>query len=216
MEKVQQEMKNPTRFTFDSAAEHVYTLLLKKDCYPRFIRSEHYRHLLAAGVQPLQKKRYSNGATASSPFGIPRSFYSSFTLHSQIFRFRWTSEEEDFVHLGTGAWEPSAAAASTVEHRRCRRQATRKRSKSFRIRSRTCDLRGQGHRGCSEGTSLSQPVESHRYTVQVSHILLFQRFIHTILPVCRSSPRLSKMQNDQYRRLDFIVRYFQGRSGLSR
>ncbi|XP_023317556.1 regulator of G-protein signaling 9 isoform X1 [Trichogramma pretiosum] len=58
MEKVHQEMKNPTRFTFDSAAEHVYTLLLKKDCYPRFIRSDHYRNLLAAGVQPLQKKRF--------------------------------------------------------------------------------------------------------------------------------------------------------------
>lgn len=50
-------MKNPSRFTFDSAAEHVYTLLLKKDCYPRFIRSDQYRNLLAAGVQPLQKKR---------------------------------------------------------------------------------------------------------------------------------------------------------------
>ncbi|XP_076390838.1 uncharacterized protein LOC100874850 isoform X1 [Megachile rotundata] len=58
MEKVHQEMKNPNRFTFDSAAEHVYTLLLKKDCYPRFIRSDQYRNLLAAGVQPLQKKRF--------------------------------------------------------------------------------------------------------------------------------------------------------------
>lgn len=60
MEKVHQEMKNPSRFTFDSAAEHVYTLLLKKDCYPRFIRSDQYRNLLAAGVQPLQKKRFFN------------------------------------------------------------------------------------------------------------------------------------------------------------
>ncbi|XP_047359187.1 uncharacterized protein LOC124952804 isoform X3 [Vespa velutina] len=58
MEKVHQEMKNPSRFTFDSAAEHVYTLLLKKDCYPRFIRSDQYRNLLAAGIQPLQKKRF--------------------------------------------------------------------------------------------------------------------------------------------------------------
>ncbi|XP_043520524.1 regulator of G-protein signaling 9 isoform X3 [Frieseomelitta varia] len=56
MEKVHQEMKNPNRFTFDCAAEHVYTLLLKKDCYPRFIRSDQYRNILAAGVQPLQKK----------------------------------------------------------------------------------------------------------------------------------------------------------------
>ncbi|KYN21337.1 PREDICTED: regulator of G-protein signaling 9 isoform X3 [Trachymyrmex cornetzi] len=58
MERIHQEMKNPSRFTFDSAAEHVYTLLLKKDCYPRFIRSDQYRNLLAAGVQPLQKKRF--------------------------------------------------------------------------------------------------------------------------------------------------------------
>jgi hypothetical protein len=27
------------RYTFDKAADHVYTLLLKKDCYPRFLRS---------------------------------------------------------------------------------------------------------------------------------------------------------------------------------
>jgi len=58
MERVHQELRTPTRFTFDSAAEHVYTLLLKKDCYPRFIRSEHYKNLLAAGVQPSQKKRF--------------------------------------------------------------------------------------------------------------------------------------------------------------
>ncbi|KAL0272457.1 UNVERIFIED_CONTAM: hypothetical protein PYX00_005417 [Menopon gallinae] len=58
MEKVHNEMKNPSRFTFDSAAEHVYTLLLKKDCYPRFIRSDLYKNLLAAGVQPSHKKRF--------------------------------------------------------------------------------------------------------------------------------------------------------------
>lgn len=57
MEKVHQEMQNPSRFTFDAAQEHVYTLLLKKDCYPRFIRSEYYKNLLATGVQPSQKKR---------------------------------------------------------------------------------------------------------------------------------------------------------------
>lgn len=71
MEKVHQEMKNPSRFTFDSAAEHVYTLLLKKDCYPRFIRSDQYRNLLAAGVQPSQKKRYvRNSFKSSSIFSV--------------------------------------------------------------------------------------------------------------------------------------------------
>lgn len=57
MERVHQEMKTPSRFTFDCAQEHVYTLLLKKDCYPRFIRSEHYKNLLATGIQPSAKKR---------------------------------------------------------------------------------------------------------------------------------------------------------------
>lgn len=60
MEVVQKGLKNPSRFTFDAAAEHIYMLLLKKDCYPRFIRSEHYKNLLATGIQPLHKKRFFN------------------------------------------------------------------------------------------------------------------------------------------------------------
>lgn len=63
MERTQQELKAPSRFTFDPAAEHVYALLLKKDCYPRFRRSEMYKQLLASGVQPSAKKRY---------VGVPR------------------------------------------------------------------------------------------------------------------------------------------------
>ncbi|XP_034935564.1 regulator of G-protein signaling 9 isoform X2 [Chelonus insularis] len=80
MDRVHQEMKNPSRFTFDAAAEHVYTLLLKKDCYPRFIRSDHYRNLLAAGVQPLQKKRFfgfggqAKKKAASSSSTVPVNF----------------------------------------------------------------------------------------------------------------------------------------------
>ncbi|XP_071548464.1 uncharacterized protein [Panulirus ornatus] len=57
MEKTQLQMKNPTRYTYDLASEHVYILLLKKDCYPRFLRSEQYKTLLANAVQPSQKKR---------------------------------------------------------------------------------------------------------------------------------------------------------------
>ncbi|RXG53470.1 Regulator of G-protein signaling 11 [Armadillidium vulgare] len=57
MEVTQQNMKSPTRFTYDLASEHVYVLLLKKDCYPRFLRSDHYKNLLANAIQPSQKKR---------------------------------------------------------------------------------------------------------------------------------------------------------------
>uniref|UniRef100_A0A8D8WIG5 Regulator of G-protein signaling 7 n=1 Tax=Cacopsylla melanoneura TaxID=428564 RepID=A0A8D8WIG5_9HEMI len=58
MERTQTELKAPSRFTYDAAAEHVYTLLLKNDCYPRFVRSDHYKTLLQAGKQPCTKKRF--------------------------------------------------------------------------------------------------------------------------------------------------------------
>ncbi|XP_042240174.1 uncharacterized protein LOC121878193 isoform X3 [Homarus americanus] len=57
MEKTQLMMKQPSRYTYDLASEHVYILLLKKDCYPRFLRSEQYKTLLANAIQPSQKKR---------------------------------------------------------------------------------------------------------------------------------------------------------------
>uniref|UniRef100_A0A0K8SJH4 Regulator of G-protein signaling 7 n=1 Tax=Lygus hesperus TaxID=30085 RepID=A0A0K8SJH4_LYGHE len=56
-ESTSNEMKNPSRFTFDSAAHHVYTVLLNKDCYPRFVRSEQYKNLLANALHPPTKKR---------------------------------------------------------------------------------------------------------------------------------------------------------------
>ncbi|KAL2723947.1 uncharacterized protein V1478_008460 [Vespula squamosa] len=83
MEKVHQEMKNPSRFTFDSAAEHVYTLLLKKDCYPRFIRSDQYRNLLAAGVQPSQKKRFFSFGGQAKKKMAPSTSTTTSTLQQQ-------------------------------------------------------------------------------------------------------------------------------------
>lgn len=45
-ENTRNNMSNPSKSMFDDAADHVYTLLLKNDCYPRFIRSEHYKKLI--------------------------------------------------------------------------------------------------------------------------------------------------------------------------
>uniref|UniRef100_A0A182KDG4 Regulator of G-protein signaling 7 n=1 Tax=Anopheles christyi TaxID=43041 RepID=A0A182KDG4_9DIPT len=75
MEKVQQGLKSPSRFAFDAAAEHIYTLLLKKDCYPRFVRSEHYKSLMVNAIQPSLKKRFfgfgggakKKGSTSTAP-----------------------------------------------------------------------------------------------------------------------------------------------------
>lgn len=60
MESVLKGLQNPSRFTFDAASEHIYMLLLKKDCYPRFIRSDHYKRLLETGIQPAHKRRFFN------------------------------------------------------------------------------------------------------------------------------------------------------------
>lgn len=60
MEATQQLMKTPSRYTYQVAADHVYILLLKKDCYPRFLRSEQYKTLLANAIQPSQRKRFFN------------------------------------------------------------------------------------------------------------------------------------------------------------
>jgi len=56
-EKIHQEIKKPSKFIFDHAAKHVYSFLLKNDCYPRFIRSEHYKNLLVNGIDASAKRR---------------------------------------------------------------------------------------------------------------------------------------------------------------
>ncbi|CAB4067716.1 RGS [Lepeophtheirus salmonis] len=76
MEATREAMKNPSRFTFETTAGgHVYTFLIKKDCYPRFIRSESYKTLLAnAGLElewgPAQTGRDSATKITLEDFNI--------------------------------------------------------------------------------------------------------------------------------------------------
>ena len=46
----------PWRFSFQVAQEHIF-LLMKKDSYARFLRSEHYKNLVANALQPEGKKK---------------------------------------------------------------------------------------------------------------------------------------------------------------
>ncbi|XP_067120845.1 regulator of G-protein signaling 7-like [Centruroides vittatus] len=55
-ETIIETMKNPTRYTFDSAQEHVFALM-EKDTYPRFLRSDDYKNLLHTARQTSHKKR---------------------------------------------------------------------------------------------------------------------------------------------------------------
>ena len=45
-----------SRHTFEVAAEHVYTLL-KRDCYPRFMRSEPYKAIINNAMNPSNQKK---------------------------------------------------------------------------------------------------------------------------------------------------------------
>ncbi|CAH1795434.1 unnamed protein product, partial [Owenia fusiformis] len=59
MEKTQQNLQSPSRFTFDEAQAHIYSLM-KKDSYARFLRSDHYKSLLLNALQPNSiKKKFS-------------------------------------------------------------------------------------------------------------------------------------------------------------
>lgn len=49
-------LRSGSRYALDHAADHVYGLLLKKDCYPRFVRSDHFQRLLTEGKNVHQKK----------------------------------------------------------------------------------------------------------------------------------------------------------------
>lgn len=58
VERTQLALEKPSRFTLDAAQQHVFTLM-KKDTYPRFVRSDHYRQLLvkASLLQQAQVQR---------------------------------------------------------------------------------------------------------------------------------------------------------------
>ncbi|ELT89740.1 hypothetical protein CAPTEDRAFT_201452 [Capitella teleta] len=57
MEGTLQSIKHATRYSFDAAQEHIF-LLMKKDSYQRFLRSEQYKHLLATAINPSPKKKW--------------------------------------------------------------------------------------------------------------------------------------------------------------
>ncbi|XP_067162210.1 regulator of G-protein signaling 11 isoform X4 [Apteryx mantelli] len=56
MERTLEGMRTPHRYVMDEAQMHIY-LLMKKDSYPRFLKSELYRNLLAEAVIPPETKK---------------------------------------------------------------------------------------------------------------------------------------------------------------
>ncbi|XP_015216075.1 regulator of G-protein signaling 11 isoform X1 [Lepisosteus oculatus] len=56
MEKTLQGVKTPHRYTMDEAQMHIY-FLMKKDSYPRFLKSDLYKNLLARAIVPQETKK---------------------------------------------------------------------------------------------------------------------------------------------------------------
>uniref|UniRef100_T1IIJ8 RGS domain-containing protein n=1 Tax=Strigamia maritima TaxID=126957 RepID=T1IIJ8_STRMM len=73
VENTQKAMNKPNRYTFDSAQKHVFALM-NKDSYPRFLRSEAYKQILANAAQPMHKKKYNQFSALEVE--LRKKFYS--------------------------------------------------------------------------------------------------------------------------------------------
>ncbi|XP_049992616.1 regulator of G-protein signaling 11 isoform X3 [Alexandromys fortis] len=58
MEWTLEGMRQPHRYVLDAAQLHIY-MLMKKDSYPRFLKSDIYKGLLEEAVIPLETKRWA-------------------------------------------------------------------------------------------------------------------------------------------------------------
>ncbi|XP_030220260.1 regulator of G-protein signaling 11 [Gadus morhua] len=56
MDKTMEGIKHPHRFVMDAAQMHIY-FLMKKDSYPRYLKSELYKSMLAKAIVPQETKK---------------------------------------------------------------------------------------------------------------------------------------------------------------
>ncbi|CAO4379134.1 hypothetical protein L5515_007562 [Caenorhabditis briggsae] len=66
MEVTEDNLKNPNRWSFDEAADHIYCLM-KNDSYQRFLRSEIYRDLVSTSRKKVNQKGPKSFLTGNLP-----------------------------------------------------------------------------------------------------------------------------------------------------
>ncbi|KAK6169189.1 hypothetical protein SNE40_020287 [Patella caerulea] len=149
MESVQlnRKLKKPSRFTFEAAKEHIYTLM-KKDSYPRFLRSEHYKSLLANAFAPFGKKKFFN-------FGSSRKKNNNLSLSPQP--KRRSSEGKDCFDSSNSIAHHSFSTGNLRELDD--RTVVFRRSNGSDTSLPRCDSPGVVHR---QSSALSNKIESPR------------------------------------------------------
>ncbi|PAV88596.1 hypothetical protein WR25_20227 isoform B [Diploscapter pachys] len=66
MEVTEENLKNPNRWSFDEAADHIYCLM-KNDSYQRFLRSDIYKDLVAQSKKKVNQKGPKSFLTGNLP-----------------------------------------------------------------------------------------------------------------------------------------------------
>eukprot|EP00075_Anas_platyrhynchos_P020346 XP_027309599.1 regulator of G-protein signaling 7 isoform X4 [Anas platyrhynchos] len=93
-DKTTQNVKDPGRYTFEDAQEHIYKLM-KSDSYPRFIRSSAYQELLQAKKKAGIPHSFFRGARSHLE---PGNFCSALrvTIHKDFTALNYSTHKEHF------------------------------------------------------------------------------------------------------------------------
>nr|XP_033818466.1 regulator of G-protein signaling 11 isoform X2 [Geotrypetes seraphini] len=139
MEKTMEGVRSPHRYVFDEAQMHIY-MLMKKDSYSRYLKSDMYKNLISQAFIPLESKkgvfpfmrrqRHSSPSPALLPSGelemvtngkgsaLPPAAVSQFCISAKTVTTSGltcpaNSEElRDWSHSNTACFQPGAFATS--------------------------------------------------------------------------------------------------------
>ncbi|KAG6452727.1 hypothetical protein O3G_MSEX007743 [Manduca sexta] len=126
-ERVAEGLRTGSRYALDHAADHVYGLLLKKDCYPRFIRSDHFQRLLAEGRNIFQLRRSSEeeaGLDERDPLDDDTADVLPWECSSREGAYGARRRQDSAADSGSSSSDVSAAVCVAERTRRLPQQST--------------------------------------------------------------------------------------------
>ncbi|KAG7491899.1 hypothetical protein MATL_G00008860 [Megalops atlanticus] len=106
MEKTLTGIRTPHRFVMDDAQMHIY-FLMKKDSYPRYLKSDLYKNMLAKAIVPQETKK------SVFPF-MRRQRHSSPSPALASHSAEEDGKAKPAGSSGNGASAPAATCSGTV------------------------------------------------------------------------------------------------------